>query len=77
MIPMQTIEGSTQVKAAGFDAAQGTLRVTFHSGNSYDYPATQEHFDGFMAADSKGKYFNEHIKPLIGAKVDPDDAEGE
>lgn len=73
MIPMQTIEGSTQVKAAGFDPAQGVIRVQFHSGHSYDYPGgTQEVFDGLMAAESKGKFFNTAIRPLMGVKVDPD-----
>lgn len=65
-IPMTPVE-SHQVAAIGYDAARRTLQVTFTRGpgHAYQYPNVEPrlHAD-FMAAESKGKFFGEHIKPL-------------
>lgn len=65
-ISMTPVE-SHQVAAIGYSAARKTLQVTFTRGpgHIYQYPNCDEqlHTD-FMAAESKGKFFGEHIKPL-------------
>lgn len=65
-IPMTPVS-SNQVGAVGYDPATKTLAVTFARGAGaiYQYPnVPQETFDAFMAAESKGKFFGEHIKTL-------------
>ncbi|CAN7323148.1 KTSC domain-containing protein [Variovorax sp. LjRoot84] len=65
-IPMTPVE-SHQVAAVGYDAATQTLAVTFTRGAGaiYHYPNVQPQVHAaFMAAESKGKYFGEHIKQL-------------
>lgn len=65
-IPMTAVE-SHQVGAVGYDAARRTLAVTFARGAGavYHYPNVEPelHAD-FMAAESKGKFFGERVKPL-------------
>lgn len=65
-IPMAAVK-SRQVAALGYDAARKTLAVTFTRGpgHIYHYPDCDEklHAD-FIAAESKGKFFTERIKPL-------------
>lgn len=65
-IPTTPVE-SNQVAAIGYDAARRTLQVTFTRGpgHIYQYPngEPQLHVE-FMAAESKGKFFGERIKPL-------------
>ena len=65
-IPMVPVE-SNQVKAIGYDAATQTLACTFTRGpgHIYHYPNVEPkvHAD-FMAAESKGTFFGQHIKPL-------------
>jgi hypothetical protein len=65
-IPMTAVE-SNQVAAIGYDAARKTLQATFTRGpgHVYQYPNVEPAvYQAFMAAESKGKYFGEHIKPL-------------
>ncbi|MEJ7685666.1 MAG: KTSC domain-containing protein [Variovorax sp.] len=65
-IPMTPVE-SNQVGAVGYDAPRRTLAVTFARGAGavYHYPDVEpEVHVAFMAAESKGKYFGEHIKQL-------------
>ncbi|MBN9576163.1 MAG: KTSC domain-containing protein [Alicycliphilus denitrificans] len=65
-IPMVPVE-SNQVKAIGYDTDTKTLAVTFTRGpgHIYHYPNVEPevHAD-FMAAESKGNYFGQHIKSL-------------
>lgn len=52
---------SSNLSAIGWD--QGTLRVQFTNGGVYDYAHVPEGvFMALMSADSKGKYFAEHVK---------------
>lgn len=40
-----------------------TLKVEFLNGEKYNYhPVTQQQYDSFMGADSKGKYLNRHFR---------------
>lgn len=58
---------SSQIACIGYDDASKTLSVQFcrGPGHIYHYPAVErETFDAFMAAESKGRFFREHIKPL-------------
>lgn len=65
-IAMTPVE-SNQVGAVGYDPASKTLAVTFTRGAGaiYHYPNVEpEVHAAFMAAESKGKFFGEHIKTL-------------
>ena len=65
-IPMTPVE-SHQVAAVGYDASRKTLAVTFTRGAGaiYHYPnVDQKLHAAFMAAESKGKFFGEHVKSL-------------
>lgn len=71
-IPMTPVK-SSQVALVGYDAASKTLAVKFAhgAGAEYRYPNVepQVHAD-FMAAESIGKFFGQHIKPLPFTKFD-------
>lgn len=58
---------SSQVKAIGYDPLTKTLACQFAygAGHIYHYPNVEPktHAD-FMAAESIGKFFGQHIKPL-------------
>jgi hypothetical protein len=64
---------SNQVKAIGYDAASKTLACSFTRGpgHIYHYPNVDPkvHAD-FMAAESKGTFFGQHIKPLAFDKFE-------
>lgn len=65
-IPMTPVV-SNQIAAIGYDDATSTLAVTFTRGpgHIYHYPnVSRETYDAFMAAESKGAFFGEHIKNL-------------
>ncbi len=65
-IPMTPVQ-SNQVAAVGYDAASKTLALTFARGPGqiYHYPGVaQKTYDDMMAAESKGAFFGQHIKPL-------------
>lgn len=55
---------STNVHSIGYDPASETLRIKYHSGHTGDYAnVPQNKHDELMAADSKGQFLNEHVKP--------------
>lgn len=65
-IELKPVE-SSQVKAIGYDDAIQTLAVTFTRGAGaiYHYPnVTKEIYDAFVASESIGKFFGQHIKQL-------------
>lgn len=71
-IPMTQVK-SNQVACIGYDTASKTLAVQFTRGTGavYHYPNVEPkvHAD-FMAAESIGKFFGQHIKPLPFVKLE-------
>lgn len=62
---------SRSITAAGYDEASQTLSVQFKSGAVYQYKdVPRETFDAFMAAESKGRFFQESVRPLGGVKLE-------
>jgi hypothetical protein len=55
---------SSSLLAVDYLAERKVLRVTFReSGKTFDYQSVPvEVFDGLMAAESKGSWFNEHVR---------------
>ncbi len=54
---------SSNLHSVGYDAESQTLRIKFHSGETYDYynvPDTR--YSGLMNASSKGSYHATYIK---------------
>jgi len=56
---------SDALVAVRYDAKRHALRATFrHSRRTYVYDnVSQAEYDALLAADSKGAWFNLHIKP--------------
>jgi len=42
----------------------GRLRLTFPSGKTYSYKISEELYARFMQAESKGRFYHEHIRHL-------------
>lgn len=56
---MQDLESSV-ISAAGYARV---LEIKFNSGRIYQYfDVTEDVYTTFLASDSKGKYFNAHIR---------------
>jgi len=54
---------SSNIKSIGYNPNSDTLEIEFSSGGVYWYTdVPQEIYDALMAAESKGKYFGQHIK---------------
>lgn len=55
---------SSPLKSLWYDPSEGTLRATFRAtGRSYVYEnVTAGEYEELMQADSKGAYFNRHIR---------------
>lgn len=54
---------SSNIASVGHDPETQTLHVKFHSGGHYMYHKVDpRHFNLFLAAKSKGKYFQEHVR---------------
>jgi len=54
---------SSNVRAIGYDESKRELRVEFHSGATHDFLGVPpEKHREMMAADSKGRYFHQHIR---------------
>jgi hypothetical protein len=52
---------SSNIESAAYE--DGEMEVKFKSGKTYRFVSVpKEVFEAFMNADSKGKYFNQHIK---------------
>jgi hypothetical protein len=54
---------SSNIHSLEYKSYSNTLEVVFHSGGVYQYYNVPEfRFTGIMSADSKGSYFDQHIK---------------
>ncbi|MCL4535523.1 MAG: KTSC domain-containing protein [Bacteroidetes bacterium] len=54
---------SSNLASVGYDPATRTLEIELRSGRTYRYiNVPKAVYEGLMAAESKGSYFNEHIK---------------
>jgi hypothetical protein len=54
---------STSIASIGFDADNETLEVEFVNASVYRYRDVDEDvYERFLAAPSKGTFFNEHIR---------------
>jgi hypothetical protein len=62
MVPFR----STSVIAGGYDRRSATLRLRYVNGEVYDYhDVPSSVFDELLAAGSKGRFVNWHIKPFF------------
>lgn len=56
---------SSAIRAVGYDAPTRRMKIRFEQGETYEYCGVPEHvFRGLLAAQSKGTYYNEHIRDL-------------
>jgi hypothetical protein len=54
---------STSLKSIGYDSTEQRLEVEFRHGAVYEYrDVPADVFEAFLAADSKGTFFNTDIK---------------
>lgn len=59
----RTPVSSSNISAIGYDADNQLLEVEFNNGSVYSYSGVPSgEYEGFMAADSKGKYLHANIK---------------
>jgi hypothetical protein len=54
---------SSNIAAVGVHGCD--LIVWFKGGVAYNYPNSSEHFRAILAAESKGRYFYQKIKPIL------------
>ncbi len=66
---------SRLIRSVGFDAAQSILEVELvESGRVYRYyDVPYSEFEELMEAESKGTYFNDHVRDLYAFVVDEPD----
>lgn len=50
------------MKSAGYDPAIKTMEIEFNGGVYQYYLVPKEVFDGLMASESKGRYFQMHVQ---------------
>lgn len=61
--PQLSSVDSSSIAAIGYDAMQRALWVQFVTGRTYRYhDVGQATYEEFMAAESKGRYFNREIR---------------
>lgn len=59
----RTPVSSSNISAVGYDADSQVLEVEFTNGAVYSYSGVPPgEYEGFMSADSKGKYLHANIK---------------
>lgn len=59
---LQTVE-SDVIHAVGYDEEIRVLEIIFNNGRIYQYrDVPREVFEGLMAAESKGNYFQENVR---------------
>jgi hypothetical protein len=55
---------SSNIRSVGYDPQNAVLEVKFHNNRVYQYlDVPPEEFDALMAAESKGRFLNQVIKP--------------
>lgn len=60
---------STTMLAAGYDDDRHLLEIVFHTGKVYQYRDVPQHiFVSLMQAESKGRYFNKHIRDVYACR---------
>ncbi len=60
---VRTSVSSSNIRSIGYDAKAQILEVEFKSGGIYQYLNVPEDvFDRFMAASSKGRFFDQRVK---------------
>jgi hypothetical protein len=74
VVQLVPVEGSTAVKAVGFDS--GIIRILWRSGSFNDYEGrSQSDFDDLLASPSKGRFVRERLAgggPAIARHSRPD-----
>ena len=59
----RTRVSSTNIRSIGYEEVSQTLEVEFTSGGIYDYAGVPKNvYQRFMAAPSKGRFFDSSIK---------------
>jgi KTSC domain len=59
------IVGSTVVAAVNYDELRQQLDIELTTGRIYRYlDVPPEVYEAFMAAESKGRYYNDHIRDV-------------
>lgn len=60
---------SSQIASVGYDATTKTMEIKFKTGGHYSYPGvTPDVHAKFMAAESIGKHFSQHIRGKYESK---------
>lgn len=61
---------SSAVKSVGFDAQTGCMEVEFNNGKLYSCKGVtaEEHYN-MMSADSKGTFFNKHLRSKVFNRI--------
>jgi hypothetical protein len=64
----EEIEGSSNIVGVKYDGEKKSLMVVFTSGGHYMYSEVPEEvYEGFMQAESRGKYFHKNIRNIYPA----------
>jgi hypothetical protein len=66
VLPKQIVQvNSTAISTAIYEYETYRLKLTFHSGSSYNYTKVPNHvFEGLRTSESKGKFINKYILPV-------------
>lgn len=60
----------TSSAIANIDYCNGVLSICFHESGQYDYSGVPSHvYHAFLAAPSKGRFFNTMIKPVYSRRA--------
>jgi hypothetical protein len=69
--------GSDVLRSVGYDLASSVLEIEFESHRLYHYfDVPLSVYSMLMAAESKGAYFNEHIRDMYTYQEQADEPEG-
>jgi len=62
---MDAVDSSVLARM-GYDASRAVLQVMFHAGGIYEYfGVPQNAYEALLRAESKGAYFNRHIRNIF------------